>query len=247
MADMDQVAIPEAPEAEKESPDDDQKPIYNKHQVADVVKRERQKALEKGKRMALEELQAQQVEAPQQAQQAQQPPQQQPMQQQNQSLGGMPQVSPEDVKRMIAEHAPQHMQQHIMQQATQRQADGFVQKMKAAEVKYPGLEAKLEKLDWTHMGPVIKLIDAASNPGDIMKELVDNPMKMGNLLTLAHTQPGMAQDALSELSNSIAQNQAALAQDKQASEPLGLLTPSNVGSDTGVKASVRDFKNKYRG
>lgn len=243
MAELDQDAIPEAPEAvTTETPDDDQKPLYNKHQMADVVKRERIKALEKGKRMAMEELAQQQQ---QQAPQAQQPVQQQP--QQAQSLGGMQSMSPDDVRRMIAEHAPQHMQQHIAQQATQRQADGFVQKMKAAELKHPGLEAKLEKLDWTHMGPVIKLIDGASNPGDIMKELVDNPMKMGNLLTLAHTQPGMAQDALMELSNSIAQNQAALAQDKQASEPLGLITPSNVGSDTGAKGSVRDFKNKYRG
>ncbi len=249
MAEMDQDAIPEAPEAvTTETPDDDQKPLYNKHQVADVVKRERQKALEKGKRMAMEELQAQQAQAPQAAPQAQQPVQQpQAPLQQAQSLGGMQGVSPDDVRRMIAEHAPQHMQQHIAQQATQRQADGFVQKMKAAELKHPGLEAKLEKLDWTHMGPVIRLIDGTSNPGDIMKELVDNPMKMGNLLTLAHTQPGMAHEALMELSNSIAQNQAALAQDKQASEPLGLITPSNVGSDTGVKGSVGDFKRKYRG
>lgn len=249
MAEMDQDAIPEAPDAvTTETPDDeDQKPIFNNRQVQDVVKRERAKALEKGKRMALEELQAQQAQAPQAAPQAQQPIQPQAPLQQPQSLGGMPQMSPDDVRRMIAEHAPQHMQQHIAQQATQRQADGFVQKMKAAELKHPGLEAKLEKIDWQHMGPIIRLVDGTSNPGDIMKELVDNPMKMGNLLTLAHTQPGMAHDALMELSNSIAQNQAALAQDKQASEPLGLITPSNVGSDTGVKGSVRDFKNKYRG
>lgn len=246
MAEMDSNAVQVAPEAvEAVTPDDDQKPIYNKHQVADVVKRERERALEKGKRMALEELAQQQA---QQAPQAPAQPAQQPQQpQQSPSLGGMPQVSQDDIRRMIAEQAPQYMQQHLQQQATQRQADGFVQKMKAAEAKYPGLEAKLEKLDWTHMGPVIRLIDGASNPGDIMKELVDNPMKMGNLLTLAHTQPGMAEEAVKDLSNSIAQNQAALAQDKEASEPLGLITPSNVGSDTGGKGSIRDFKNKYRG
>ena len=245
MAEMDQDAIPDAPEAvETETPDDDQKPLYNKHQVADVVKRERAKALEKGKRMALEELQQQQAQAP-----AAQPVQQQaPAQsQQGQSLGGMQQMSPDDIRRMIAEHAPQHMQEHLQQQATQRQADGFVQKMKAAEAKYPGLEAKLEKLDWKHMGPVIRLVDATSNPGEIMKELLDNPMKMGNLLTLAHTQPSMADDAIRDLSNSIAENISAQAQEKQASEPLGLITPSNVGSDTGIKGSVGDFKKKYRG
>ena len=245
MAEMDKDAIPDAPEAvETETPDDDQKPLYNKHQVADVVKRERAKALEKGKRMAMEELQQQQAQqAP-----AAQPIQQQAAQpQQAQSLGGMQQMSPDEVRRMIAEQAPQHMQEHLQQQATQRQAEGFVQKMKAAEVKYPGLEAKLEKLDWKHMGPVIRLVDATSNPGEIMKELLENPMKMGNLLTLAHTQPGMADQAVRDLSNSIAENMSAQAQEKQASEPLGLITPSNVGSDTGSKGDVRDFKKKYRG
>ena len=162
-------------------------------------------------------------------------------------MGGMPQMSHDDVRRMIAEQAPQHMQQHLQQQATNRQAEGFVQKMKAAEAKHPGLEAKLEKLDWTHMGPVIRLIDNAANPGDIMRELLDNPMKMGNIVTLAHTQPHLAQQAIGELSSSILQNTNAKNQEAQSSEPLDQITPSNVGSDTGSKGSIRDFKRKYRG
>lgn len=240
MAELEQDVIPEAPVAEEVGqPDDDQKPIYNKHQVRDVINRERQKALEKGKRMAMEELQQQQAQP---AQQSQQPPAAPP-----QSLGGMQQVSPEDIRRMIAEQAPLHMKDHLQDQANAQQALGFVQKMKAAEAKHPGLEAKLEKLDWKYMGPVIRLVDQTSNPGDIMKELLDNPMKLGNLLTLAHGQKEMAKEAVQALSSSIAQNQEALAQEKQASEPLGQFTPSNVGSDTGAKGSVRDFKNKYRG
>lgn len=237
----------ETPKVEEvgQSIDDEQKPIYNKFQVADVVKRERQKALEKGKQMALEELQQQQALAAQQQAPATQSPQ--ASQPSSQSLGGMPQMSADEVRRLIAEHAPQHLQAHLQQQATARQAEGFVQKMKAAESRHPGLEAKLEKLDWTHMGPIISLLDKASNPGDIMKELLDNPMKMGNLVTLAHTQPNMASEAVNELSNSILQNQQALSQEKQASEPLGLTIPSNIGSDTGSKGSVRDFKRRYRG
>jgi hypothetical protein len=250
MADIEIPEIQETPATvNAEQPDDDQKPIFNRHQVEDVVRRERQKALEKGKRMAMEELQQQQQAAQPQAQPVTAQPIPQPLQnpQASQSLGGMPQMSHEDVKRMIAEQAPAHMQAHLNQQAVNRQAEGFVQKMKAAEAKHPGLEARLEKLDWTHMGPVIRLIDSASNPGDIMKELLDNPMKMGNLVSLAHTQPVMAQDAVRELSNSIAQNHAALAQEAQANEPLGQITPSNVGSDTGTKGLIRDFKKKYRG
>lgn len=250
MAEVPENANPEVkPSAEEQVADDDQKPIYNKYQMADVVKREKDKAFEKGKAMALEQLQQQAQPQQQDASAAQSPMQQAPQapQSQNQGMGGMPNMSPDDVRRMIAEQAPQHLQQHLQQQATARQAEGFVQKMRAAEAKHPGLEAKLEKLDWTHMGPVIKLIDNAANPGDIMRELVENPMKMGNLVTLAHTQPHLAQMAVSELSNSIAQNHAAQAQEVQGSEPLDHLNPSNVGSDAGSKGSVRDFKRKYRG
>jgi len=248
MAEVDQIKDQETPKAAEDTGqpiDDEQKPIYNKFQMGDVIKRERQKALEKGRQMAMEELQQQQAAQPQQAQPPMQQPQQQP--QQSQSLGGMPQMSPDDVRRMIAEQAPQHMQQHLQQQVATKQAEGFVQKMKSAEAKHPGLEAKLEKLDWTHMGPIIKLIDNSSNPGDIMKELTDNPMKMGNLITLSHTQPQLALQAVNELSSSISQNTNALAQEAQSSDPLDQITPLNVGSDTGSKGSIRDFKRKYRG
>ena len=250
MAEVDQEKIQEqAPQAEEKviAADDDQRPMYNKIQMADVVKREKQKAHEKalelGKRMAMEEMQQQQA-AQQQA--AQQPMQQQPQQQQSNSMGGMSQMSPEQIRQMIAEQTQSALNAHNQQQVANHQAQGFVQKMEAAELKYPGMRAKLDKIDWTHMGPVIRLVDGASNAGEVMKELLDNPMKMGNLVALAHTQPHMAQDAVAELSNSIAQNQAALAQEKQAQEPLGTLTPSNVGSDTGKSGSVRDFKAKYR-
>lgn len=243
MAEVDQTKIQEEPQAEGLAPaaDDEQKPLYNKVQMADVVKREKEKAFERGKRHMMEELQQQQ----QQAQPAPQPipqPVQQP-----QSLGGMPQLSQDDVMRMIAERTPQLLQQQREQDHAHNMANGFVQKMRAAEARHPGLESKLNELDYTHLGPVIKLVDSMDNPADIMKELVDNPMKMGNLVTLAHTQPNMAKKAMFDLSNSIKQNQTALAQEAQASEPLGQITPSNVGSDSGSKGSVRDFKNRYRG
>lgn len=241
MADLDQTKVQETPlAAEPETPnDDDQAPRFNSRQVQDVVKRERAKALEKGRQMALEELQAQQQAAAPQQQAA-------PSQPQPTSFGGMPQVSKEEIAKMIAEQAPQHLQAHIKQQAVSKQAESFVAKMRAAESKHPGLEAKLEKLDWTHMEPVINLLEKTSNPGDVMRELIDNPMKMGNLLNLAHFQPQMAEQAMAELSNSIQTNESAKAQDKQASEPLGLISPSNVGSDTGFKGSIQDFKQRYK-
>lgn len=242
MAEMDQEAIQDQPQADESTvtaANDDQTPLYNKVQMADVIKRERQKALEKGKQLAMEELQQQQQQAPQQ-QQPQAPAQ-------PQSMGGMQQMSPEQIRQMISEESAKQMQAQSQHNAMAQKAQGFVQKMETAEEKHPGMRAKLEKLDWTHMGPVVKLLDDAPNAGDIMRELLDHPMKMGNIVTLAHTQPHLAAQAMQELASSIAQNTQAKAQEAQASEPLGQLTPSNIGSDTGRSGSVRDFKNKYRG
>ena len=51
---------PDVQEQEVVPDDEMQVPMYNKIQVADVVKREKQKAYEKGRLAAMQELQAQQ-------------------------------------------------------------------------------------------------------------------------------------------------------------------------------------------
>jgi hypothetical protein len=81
---------------------------------------------------------------------------------------------------------------------------------------------------------------------DIMKELLDNPMKMGNLMTLMYTQPQMAQKAMADLSNSIKTNQDALAQEKQAQDPMSQLKPSTSAGMDNSAMSVSDFKKMFR-
>lgn len=221
--------------------DDDQRPVFNKIQMSDVVKREQQKAYEKGKREALMELQAQQ----QQEQEQQQPAA--PMQNQApSSIGGMAQMSPDDIRRMIAEQAPQAIQDHVQQLQTAQTVDSFVKKMQAAEERHPGLEAKLNELDYSSLAPLVQMANDMENTGDIMAELVDNPQKMGNLLVLMQTQPRLAARQMHELSNSIKQNQAALAENQSASEPLSQIkTSSKAGMDNG-SMSVADFRKMFR-
>jgi len=226
----------EAPVGLPVDSDDDQKPVFNKIQMSDVVKREQQKAYEKGKREALMELQAQQQE-------------QQAAQQQNQapsSLGGMAQMSPDEIRRMIAEQAPQVLQDHVQQLQTQQTVNSFVEKMQAAEVRHPGLEAKLNELDYSTLAPLVQMANDMENTGDIMAELVDNPQKMGNLLMLMHSQPRLAARQMHELSNSIKQNQEALAENNTAKDPLSQIkTSSNAGMDNG-SLSVSDFRKMFR-
>lgn len=218
-------------EAPKEVAADD---MLHKEVVSKIVERERQKAFEKGKQEALMELQQQQ--APQEQQVAQQP----------QSIGGMQQMSPADIERLIAEKAPQVLQAHVANLKNEHMVNSFVAKMQAAEAKHPGLEAKLNDLDYESMAPLIEMANNMENTGDIMKELLDNPMKMGNLMTLMYAQPKMAQRAMMDLSNSIKTNQDALAQEKQAQDPMSQLKPSSSAGIDNSTMSVSDFRKMFR-
>lgn len=218
--------------------DDNQKPMYNKIQVQDVVKREKQRAYEKGKREALMELQEQQQLSNQQnsSPEASQ-----------QSVGNIPQsMNPDDIKKIVSEQLPQHLQDHANQIRINQLVDSFSSKMKAAEERYPGLEEKLNDLDYESLAPVVQMANDMENTGDIMKELVDNPMKMGNLLTLMYTQPKMAKKAMMDLSNSIKQNQEALSQNQSVKQPMSQIKSSlNAGVEKG-DMSVSDYRKMFR-
>ena len=209
----------------------------DKATVSKIVARERAKAYEKGKQEARMEQEQQQAQAPQQ--QAPQPAMQ--------TFGGMqqaPQQSPEDIQRMIAEHVPQYLQQQAAEYQNKQFADGFVAKMQAAEQQFPGLEQKLNDIDFTSPA-TLKLVQMANNmdnTGEIMNELLENPEKMGTLLNLVHEQPKLAQNRLASLSNSIKTNRQAIEQEQSAQDPIGQLKSSvNAGVDEH-NLSVKDLK-----
>lgn len=227
---------PEVQEQE-ETPDDDmQRPVFNRIQVADVVKREKQKAFEKGRLAAMQELQAQQQDAPQQAS----------------SLGGMTQMSQDDIARMIQEHATRATQEHIQQQLAemkqQQMINSFVQKMQVAEQQYPGLEQELNQLNYSdpRIHAFIGMVNDMENTGDIMKEVLDNPYKLSQILSDIQDQPYLAQKNLQKLSLSIKQNQQAKAEEAQARDPYTQLKPStSAGMDNG-NMSVADFRKMFK-
>jgi hypothetical protein len=209
--------------------------MLDKATASKIIARERQKAFEKGKQEAMMQMQQEQQQQAQQAAPQQQAPQQ---------MGGMQQMSQADIERQIAERIPQALQQHVNQLKTEHTINTFVNKMQAAEAKHPGLEAKLNDLDYASMAPLVQMANDMDNTGDIMKELLDNPMKMGNLLTLMNSQPRLAQKAMLDLSNSIKQNDDAIAKDKQAQDPMSQIKSSTKqGTDNNASSmSVMDLR-----
>lgn len=230
----------QAPIAE---PKDNEERLYNAKQVSDIVARERQKALEKGRSEALMEMQqTQQQQQPTQQQEAPQQPAQ--VTQSQTSLGGMQTLSPEQVQQMMQQELPKYMEQHYNQLKQEQAVNSFVQKMKAAEEAHPGLEQELNQLNWRdpRTSALVMMANDLENTGDIMRELLDHPSKFGDVLNLVDSQPHLAAKQLYALSNSIKQNQTAAMQNKRAQEPLSQIKPSlNAGMDDG-SMSVSDFR-----
>jgi len=230
---------PDVQEQEVVPDDDMQAPVFNRIQVADVVKREKQKAFEKGRLAAMQELQAQQQQAPEQAPQAS-------------NLGGMQQFSQADIERMIQEQATRATQEHIQGQLAelkqQQMVDSFVQKMQVAEQQYPGLEQELNQLNYNdpRIHSFIGMVNNMENTGDIMKEVLDNPHKLSQILSDIQEQPYLAMKNLQKLSGSIKQNQAAKVEEAQARDPYSQLKPSvNAGMDNS-DMTVADFRKMFK-
>ena len=230
-----------AEEAQNAEPENDAGPL-SRDIVSKIVDRERTKAFEKGKQEALMELQQQQG---QQAPQEQAPAQ---VQQGQTSLGGMQQFAPGELDKMLAERVPQILQDHVQKFKQEQMVESFASKMKAAEDKYPGLEAELNSLNYNdpRMIRFIEMANTVDNTGDIMKEVLDHPAKLTELLSNVADQPYIAQKQLMKLSQSIKTNQQALAEEAQARDPMSQLKPSqNAGMDNGA-ASVADFRKMFR-
>ncbi len=234
----------EIPEQEPQGePEND---VLTRKTVSKIVERERQKAFEKGKQEALMQLQQEQ-------QQQMQQPEAAPVQQQQQAsqqpgnLGGMQQMGQADIERMIAERLPAQLQSHIESVKNEHMINSFVQKMQAAETRHPGLEAKLNDLEYSPaMTKVIEMANNMENTADVMKELIDNPGKLIEMLNGVKEQPRLAQQQLMSLSNSIKMNQEALAQEKQAQDPMSQLKPSTSAGLDNSAMSVSDFRKMFR-
>ena len=216
-----------------------------KKTVSKIIERERQKAFEKGRRDALMELEQNQQQQPTQ----QEPNQQtvaQPIERQAQGLGGMaPQMTREQIEELISQKAPEALMNQFNQHKQKQMVDSFVSKMQAAEQRFPGLEEKLNKLNYQDpaMHSLIEMANNLENTGDVIHELVSNPSKMIQVLSGIREQPFLGQETLMSLSNSIKQNQSAAAENAQARAPMSELKPSHsTGMADSTQLSVNDLR-----
>ena len=201
-------------------PQDAAEKMIKQSEVNELLGKAKHASYEKGRREALEAMQAQQ-------------------QPQGQSMGGMPQLTEEQVRQLIADEA----QKQTQYTAAQNVLSNFAEQMKAGKGKYPDFDETIAQLgpmqNLTHL---VQLAHDTGISGDVMYELGKNPSKVATLTTLAYVNPHLARYEMNKLAESIRKNEAA-AKTPQADEPLDQIKPSTVGTDNGSNA-IRDLRRK---
>lgn len=172
------------------------------------------------------------------------------------TMGGMPQVSPEELKRMIAEGTRAEIESESKKQAyenAQKQYDAdtldFINKLKRDTHKYPDFNDVVGQLELPNImqesPELLYLYNSVDNPVDVLYDLAKNPHKVSQIEGLYKSgRRNAAIQQLKSLADSIKQNETAM-NSKQPNEPLSQLKTSSLGADNGQMSSA-ELRRKWR-
>jgi hypothetical protein len=113
-------------------------------------------------------------------------------------------------------------------------------KIAAAKDRFPDLDKRVDEI--AAFSELIPLINSTEDAAGVIADLVDNPLKMGQLLMVAQRSPQIALTQMQKLASSIKANEAG----KRAphiNEPLSHTSPSVIGMGSGSD-TIEDLKNK---
>lgn len=213
-------------EAEKpvETPPPVQEKMIPASQVSKIAAREARQAAEKARQEAMAEYEKQRL-ASETTTPATAP-----------SMGGMPQLTPEQFQEQLMQAA----QRMSAQMTAKQMASDFESKINAEIQDDPDFGDLYDKMNIAAHPELVIMMNGMDNSAKVVKDLAQNPAKFANILMLAKS--GMndfAKMELQKLSASIKTNLEAQAQPK-VKEPLDQLSPSSIGVDNG-EMSVSDF------
>lgn len=154
-------------------------------------------------------------------------------------MGGMPEITDDHVRQIIADEA----QKQTQIAAAHDTLTNFATQMGTGKGKYSDFDETVGNLgDMKNLLHVVELATGTGIAGDVMYELGKNPGKVASLTTLAYINPQLAKLEMSKLANSIKTNEQA-SQSPEVAEPLSQVKASTVGKDNGSNA-VRDLRRK---
>jgi hypothetical protein len=218
-----------------------QEKMLSQHEVNEIIGRTKNEAYERGKRDGSTVQQSAPQQPAYQPQQSAHVTPQTP--QQHQAL------SPDDVKRIMAENAPQVFAQQVQAQQWAHMENNFIQKLEAEKNAYPEFDQRVTQLDLAGKNrDLIPLLNSVDNAAAVLSDIADNPKKLADLRAIASTvSPQAAFNEMRKISDSIKQNQAA-ANQKSPNTPLSQVQTSVNGTDNG-SLTISDIRKNplYRG
>jgi hypothetical protein len=171
--------------------------------------------------------------------------------QQNHQEGVEAPVTVDDIARVVQNNLEQKRAAGDFQSWANQLEESIESKVSQAKILDPSFGDTYEKLDLHGDSAYLAVyLDKVPNTTEVMKELVNDPIKLGSLLTLLYSRQdrknnALLQNAVDKISKSILQNKAA-ASYKAPKEPLDQVRPSNLGKSDGEK-SVSDYRKMFRG
>jgi hypothetical protein len=210
---------------------------FTQDEVNEIVGRNKREAYEHGKRDAIGVNQPATQTQPIQSQAATQNIQ--PTQ-----IGGVNQITPEQIQRMIDERAPQAFAQQLQQQQTLNTRYQYIQKLEAGKSEYPEFDQKVAALNLPQHEELIPLLNSVdqSVAAGVIYDMAENPRKFAELKVLNMMNPHLAALELNKLAESIRQNKAA-SNVKSPNEPLNQVKTSVTGADNG-QLTVAEIRRK---
>lgn len=155
------------------------------------------------------------------------------------NLGGMPLITEDKIRQMIADEASKQNQSA----AVHHVLSNFANQMGSGKGKYSDFDETVANLgDLKNYPHVVQMATETGNAEDVMYELGKNPSKIATLTTLAYINPHLAKIEMKKLHDSIKTNQGA-SDNPNVAEPLSQIKPSTVGTDNGSN-TVRDLRRK---
>lgn len=153
------------------------------------------------------------------------------------NMGGMPQLSEENLRQMMAdEFDKRQSQQHeeIQRQHTQKQitdlANEYMGKIEAARDLYPDLEKRREEIG--EFASLVPFINETDEVAGLTDHLLNNGNVVASLLVLNQVSPVFLRRELKKIAASIKNNDVARTRE-YPNEPLSQPTPSNNTMDSG--------------
>jgi hypothetical protein len=220
-----------------ESPARDER-TFRQSEVTDIVRRERQEAVDRYQRLQREQPQYA-------AQKYGESVSQQPAQPGNSfDESHYRKIAAEEAQRLRDNWIRDAEERHQNEEA-QNTVQQFWNKVAAGKEKYQDFDKVTGDIQYASFPNVVRLLAGyIDNSGDVLYELGKDRIKMANLESLALMSPKDAIVQAQRLAQSLKDNESA-GKVRLPNEPLSQMKPSISGMDSGA-LSVGDYRKKYR-